>query len=1512
MAVIKRQDIMDDDVFTKPKSEAEALLKILSELKNTIKDTLQETKKGIRLIDPKSVDGAEKLAGATKKVKEETENLTKVEREQKRLQEEIKRLASDEVYRKQVIEVTRLKEQKRQYNQELKQEAIATDSTTGAYKKLSNELNIMRAKYKDLAVQGKAQTQEATKLLQEITKVDTQLKEVDKTVGQNQRFVGGYEDAIRNVLGMLGPFGQQLNSALSPDFFRRASEGVKKIGFQFGDTKQKVSDVKNEVNTVQNSLKQTRQSGFLVGVQQQGNKAKDSLKQVNNEVDELKREAKNPIGFKINVQRAKEIKAQGSKLPNVQNLDNGGGLAGNLNENLAQTPTILGGVTTAVRGLGTSLMGFLATPIGAVVGALGGLFALLFANKQTIIDFDNSIKDLEAITGASGEQLEFLKNQAIELGKSTTGGAKAVVEAYKLIASAKPELLENAEALDRVTQSAITLSQASGLDLQESASRLTDAMNQFGLGAEEADRAINVLAAGSKLGGAEVPQLTEALLKFGATAKGLKIPLEESVALVEAMSIAGLKGAEAGTAIRNVLLKVSAPDLLSEEAKRRLNSYEISFEKLKDTTIPFNEKLKEMKPLLGDVTSLGAVFGVENVNSAQSLIQLSETIGTLKEQVTGTTIAQEQSAIANQKLSKRFEELKQTFNSFILGIEDGSNVFSDFAKLLVNGLIIVLKGVISLGNGFKVFFNLFKENKVLFVSFITGLGLMNIAFIQSTRVLALDTLARIRNFGAMVQQRIQSLLLTAQMSFQNIQTIATATGTNVLTVSMRALWLVMRANPLGVIATALTLVAGAMLVYANNTKKLTIEQQALNELKKEESNIRSNEINSATTLISILNNQSLSYKQRNDALKELQKINPEYFKGLSLEAGGIEKNNELLKIYIKQIEKQSKLKALISLQEKTSADIEAEKAKSQEEYLGTYDKLQQKIIQGAASVGLKEQYEADLYLLDKANTRQDAIISDLEKKKSAYSTELTKLMQENPDLTVSQASNIEVASKEEAKAQKKADDERKRELKKAQDDRLKEIQEANKRVQKETEDLAKKRGITELETIIDNYERERANLKKQYADKSYLREQYNALLLLLEQRTTLELSKLAEKQALAKEEADKKIIELENQKQEQLKKIREEVLKFESDQAIKENELAIQREIDLQKRFIDAGVLDLTDLDNYYKERLRLKLEALDLEQLLEVENAKRTFTNSDVLGRKLDEINSRYEVLRGNISKEVGKEAKTTSTDLTTQFKTGTENKVVESQKDLYNNLNQIADAFYEREQERLRRKEELIDKEIALSKDRQQQLTELAKKGIEDANDNLAFEQRKQAELELKKQKQQQKAKLVELGLNALKTYTTKLENKDKNPLGSTIKDISFLTAFIRTLPAFYEGTENTGKGGDVDNKGGFLSVLHPNERVMTAEQNKALNGLSNNDIVTIANLWKANLVKPIEKPLSNGLSSINNLDIKQAIIDGFKTIEIPTKDVEFNKLTGIVSEIVSQGQNKKITNSKVRKKW
>ena len=159
-----------------------------------------------------------------------------------------------------------------------------------------------------------------------------------------------------------------------------------------------------------------------------------------------------------------------------------------------------------------------------------------------------------------------------------------------------------------------------------------------------------------------------------------------------------------------------------------------------------------------------------------------------------------------------------------------------------------------------------------------------------------------------------------------------------------------------------------------------------------------------------------------------------------------------------------------------------------------------------------------------------------------------------------------------------------------------------------------------------------------------------------------------------------------------------------------------------------------------------------------------------------------------------------------------------------------------------------DLIDKEIEANENRQSVLQELAGKGIQDAKENLAEEKKQQAELEREKERALKRQQRVELGLAVLNSYSNNVDNGVENPLAKTITDTSVLLSFIQSLPTFYEGTENTGNGGQLDNKGGFHAVLHPNERVMTAEQNNALDGLSNWELSNLGKQYKQGNLNPI----------------------------------------------------------------
>lgn len=351
-----------------------------------------------------------------------------------------------------------------------------------------------------------------------------------------------------------------------------------------------------------------------------------------------------------------------------------------------------------------------------LIGAFGlvegiSLFAgVMKGAYETIKQFDQGVADLQAITGATGKDLDFLKNSAIETGKGVKGGAIAVVEAYKLIASAKPELLENVNALNAVTEAAITLSQAAGIELPDAATALTDAMNQFNVPAEQAGEFVDTLANGAKYGAAEIPQITEALLKFGAVARGTNVSIKESTALIELLAENGIKGADAGTALRNVLLKISAPDALPRAAQQSLKDLGISFALLKDKATPIQEKFEALKPLLADNGKLLKAFGFENVVAAQNIIEHTDRLKELTGKMGEFGTAAEQAEIRMNTLNGKTEILSSTYDTFILSMGSGSGVVSNFFKFFVEGATNALNGLIRLNTSWDELFEKSKTN----------------------------------------------------------------------------------------------------------------------------------------------------------------------------------------------------------------------------------------------------------------------------------------------------------------------------------------------------------------------------------------------------------------------------------------------------------------------------------------------------------------------------------------------------------------------------------------------------------------------------------------------------------------------------------------------------------------------------------------------------------------------------------------------------------------------------------
>lgn len=221
-------------------------------------------------------------------------------------------------------------------------------------------------------------------------------------------------------------------------------------------------------------------------------------------------------------------------------------------------------------------------------------------------------------------------------------------------------------------------------------------------------------------------------------------------------------------------------------------------------------------------------------------------------------------------------------------------------------------------------------------------------------------------------------------------------------------------------------------------------------------------------------------------------------------------------------------------------------------------------------------------------------------------------------------------------------------------------------------------------------------------------------------------------------------------------------------------------------------------------------------------------------------------------------------------------------------------------------------IDEEIAASERRYDSLAALAASGNILAKESMAEEAKLMAEQNRKREQMERRKQRIQLASTVLETYLTNSQDPDvKNPLQKTITDTVLLTEFIKSLPMFFDGTEDTGKNGQgVDGKGGFLSILHPNERVIPKKNNELIGNMSNDDLAQLAYNYQNGLVRDV----ADGLTLSNDLSGVKVLADKLDSLErtISNKPEHNIQLEQIVDGAMAISRTTKRGNTKIYNRY
>jgi TP901 family phage tail tape measure protein len=436
-----------------------------------------------------------------------------------------------------------------------------------------------------------------------------------------------------------------------------------------------------------------------------------------------------------------------------------------------------------------SSLGGLASSAKLAGAALAGAFAYNVAND--IMDYETAVASFRTIVSDLNDvEFDKFKNQIRDVAQITSSSSVDVAKSFESIAGLNADFAKTAEGLGAVSKAAITLSRASRMELQPATEAMVGIMNQFGLGADQADRTINVLAAGAAVGAASISNTAEAMNNFGAVAKGANVTIEESVALIQTMAKFGQMGADAGSRLRSAIINLQNAGVGYGSGKFSIN----------DALAEMKKNLDALATPMQKDEYLTAKFGKEGITAGKILL---DNVGIYKDYVkgvTGTNEAQKAAGINMETLASKLKMLKDNFTTFVT------------TSPIVSGALTVISGLVGV----------LADNLGLLINVgFTMVGLWVAYNAQTWYAVASTTaLEFVSGILAVTQGVLNGELIAtkAGMAGAMIATYGMTAATWLMTAAQTALNFAMTANPVGLIIAGLAILIGLFIATSDRIK----------------------------------------------------------------------------------------------------------------------------------------------------------------------------------------------------------------------------------------------------------------------------------------------------------------------------------------------------------------------------------------------------------------------------------------------------------------------------------------------------------------------------------------------------------------------------------------------------------------------------------------------------------------------------------------------------------------------
>lgn len=257
----------------------------------------------------------------------------------------------------------------------------------------------------------------------------------------------------------------------------------------------------------------------------------------------------------------------------------------------------LAALSSAATSTGKSLTKGLTVPIAGM-----GAAAVAVTAK-----FDAGMSKVQAISGATSKEMEQLRAKAKEMGAQTKFSATESAEAFNYMAMAGWKTNDMLDGIEGI----MNLAAASGEDLATTSDIVTDALTAFGLSAKDSTHFADVLAAASSNANTNVAMMGETFKYVAPVAGALGFSVEDVSTAIGLMANSGIKGSQAGTALRNIFTRMAKP---TGESARAMEQLGIS---ITDSS----GKMKDFDTIMGDLRK--GFAGLSEAEKAQAASALA-------------------------------------------------------------------------------------------------------------------------------------------------------------------------------------------------------------------------------------------------------------------------------------------------------------------------------------------------------------------------------------------------------------------------------------------------------------------------------------------------------------------------------------------------------------------------------------------------------------------------------------------------------------------------------------------------------------------------------------------------------------------------------------------------------------------------------------------------------------------------------------------------------------------------